>query len=340
MPIVGIRTSRSWIGPGTGVNTKASGQYALAMGRGTRASGYGSTASGYGSTASGSYSTASGYNSLASGNYSTALSNYSTASGYSAVVFGDYSTASGYASTASGSNCTAGGNYSTASGYYSTAPGSYSTASGHTATAQGDYSVAHGRNSTASGNASTASGSASTASGDYSTASGSNCTAGGNYSTASGSSSSASRSGQASHANGRFVITGDAQLTRLVARTQTTDATATELAIDGSSLYLTIDATRTMSATIHIAAHRTDVSGTAAAWPLIQVGITRNSTGNCRLLGAVSGAGTTTLCDAGASTWNIAITADTTNNRLAITATGEAGKTIRWVATVDMAEVG
>ena len=46
------------------------------------------------------------------------------------------------------------------------------------------------------------------------------------------------------------------------------------------------------------------------------------------------------MCDAGAATWSVAVTADATNNRLAITVTGEADKTIRWVATVEMAEVG
>jgi hypothetical protein len=43
--------------------------------------------------------------------------------------------------------------------------------------------------------------------------------------------------------------------------------------------------------------------------------------------------------DAGASTWIVAITADTTNGGLAVTVTGEAATTIRWVAKLESTEV-
>ena len=39
------------------------------------------------------------------------------------------------------------------------------------------------------------------------------------------------------------------------------------------------------------------------------------------------------------NTWGVAVAADTTNGRPAITVTGEAGKTIRWVANVRMTTV-
>jgi hypothetical protein len=42
---------------------------------------------------------------------------------------------------------------------------------------------------------------------------------------------------------------------------------------------------------------------------------------------------------AGASAWDIALTADTTNGGLAITVTGAAATNIRWVATVNTSEV-
>jgi hypothetical protein len=41
----------------------------------------------------------------------------------------------------------------------------------------------------------------------------------------------------------------------------------------------------------------------------------------------------------GASAWSIAITADTSNGGLAITVTGVAGTTIRWVAKLETTEV-
>jgi hypothetical protein len=58
-------------------------------------------------------------------------------------------------------------------------------------------------------------------------------------------------------------------------------------------------------------------------------------------------AGTTTLIGtpsidliaSDGSAWTVALTADTTNGGLAVTVTGEAAKTIRWVATVRTTEV-
>lgn len=48
---------------------------------------------------------------------------------------------------------------------------------------------------------------------------------------------------------------------------------------------------------------------------------------------------TSTFADAAASGWSIDVTADTTNGALAVTAIGEAGKTIRWTAVVHSIEV-
>jgi hypothetical protein len=43
--------------------------------------------------------------------------------------------------------------------------------------------------------------------------------------------------------------------------------------------------------------------------------------------------------DAGAVTWVVALTADTTNGGLAITVTGQAATTIRWVAQIRTTEM-
>jgi hypothetical protein len=48
---------------------------------------------------------------------------------------------------------------------------------------------------------------------------------------------------------------------------------------------------------------------------------------------------TSSYADAGASTWTIAITADTTNGGLAVTFTGQAGTTIRAVAQISTTEM-
>jgi len=245
----------------------------------------------------------------------------------------------GASSAAFGYGCRASGGGSLASGTYTTASGQNSTACGTYATASGQNSTALGYNTSASGSYSIAAGESASASGSYSIAAGESALASGSYSIAAGSFPIASRHGQWSMASGRFAATGDAQASRFVSRKATTDATATELALDGSTAYLTIPATTVWAWQIKVVAERTDVSGTAAAWPSITGGITRDATGNCRLLGTVVGGGTTTMCDAGAATWDVTVTADATNNRLAITVTGEAAKSIRWVASIDMVEV-
>jgi hypothetical protein len=43
--------------------------------------------------------------------------------------------------------------------------------------------------------------------------------------------------------------------------------------------------------------------------------------------------------DAGASTWTVALTSDTTNGGLAVTVTGQASTTIRWVAKIETTEM-
>jgi hypothetical protein len=48
---------------------------------------------------------------------------------------------------------------------------------------------------------------------------------------------------------------------------------------------------------------------------------------------------TSTYADAGASTWVIAVTADTTNGGLAVTFTGQASTTIRTVAKISTVEM-
>jgi hypothetical protein len=252
------------------------------------------------------------------------------------VVVGDrimLAVTAGMWGNASGVNATSLGRSSAATGDNSVAVGSSSTALGY-ATVVGASASGSGWGATALGYSASASATSAVALGYY-------CSSSGTNATALGYNAAASREGQHAVANGCFAVGGDSQASQYVLRIVTTDATATEVTTSGStSGYVDIPASRTYACMIKVVAIRTDVSGTAAAWTNIQAAITRDSTGNCRLLGSVVGGGTTTLCDAGASTWTVAVTADTSNQRLAITVTGEAGKTIRWVATVDLVEVG
>jgi hypothetical protein len=43
--------------------------------------------------------------------------------------------------------------------------------------------------------------------------------------------------------------------------------------------------------------------------------------------------------DAGAATWVVAVTADTTNGGIAVTVTGAAATTIRWVCKINTTEM-
>ncbi len=99
-----------------GLDTKASGDAAIALGKATSATGNYSTALGINSIASGLYSTAIGKDVTASGLSSTALGSSTTASG-------DYSTSMGFFTDATQYNSIAIGNNATASGLFSTAIG-------------------------------------------------------------------------------------------------------------------------------------------------------------------------------------------------------------------------
>lgn len=118
----------------SGFNSKASGDYSIAMGS-SFASGFVSTAMGT-SNATSDYSTAMGFGTVASGSNSTAMGKSSYAIGISSTAMGEGSIASGGYSTAMGSFSIASGNSSTAMGTNSTASGSFSTAMGLQTTAK------------------------------------------------------------------------------------------------------------------------------------------------------------------------------------------------------------
>jgi hypothetical protein len=125
----------------------------------------------------------------------------------------------------------------------------------------------------------------------------------------------------------------------MIAR-QTTDATPTVLASDPNAasstnqVILPNNAAYSFRATIIAGVTG---GGNTASW-ILQGAIKRGS-----------GVGTTAIVsnvtsillaqDSGASTWTVAATADTTNGGLAITVTGQAATTIRWVCKVETTEM-
>ncbi|MBU0764291.1 MAG: tail fiber domain-containing protein, partial [Bacteroidetes bacterium] len=160
---------RNGDGTPTAFNTKAIGDYSLALGFGAESQGFMSIACGSRAIASGNYSMIFGYECSASSSWSMAMGDNTTASGSFALAMGTFTTAGGNASTAFGRQCNASGTTSVSGGGYCTATGQGSVALGYYARAQGSYySTAFGGKTTASGKGAFAAGDTTIASGDYS----------------------------------------------------------------------------------------------------------------------------------------------------------------------------
>lgn len=229
-------------------------------------------------------------------------------------------------------------------GYYANASGVGSVAICQTGTASGSYSgVFGGDQGTASGQRSmvvgpgTASGSyagcfsslAGSASGDYS------AVVGGHY-------------GTSRLITGLFVTPaskdpfnngndGESQSSTLILARRTTDATATRLTSNSNSAGTTNQVILPNNSAYYFKGSIVaGVSGgNASAWTfegLIKRVATAASTSIVQSVVNLVGQ------DTGASSWVVAISADTTNGGLAITCTGQAATTIKWVAKVESTE--
>ena len=133
---------------------------------------------------------------------------------------------------------------------------------------------------------------------------------------------------------------GVSQAALLILGRQTTDATATVLTSDTSAASGTNQVILPNNSAyyfkVRVIAGVTG-AGNTKAWTL-EGAIKRGSgVGTTAIVGTV----TTTIvaADAGAATWTVTATADTTNGGLAITVTGQAATTIRWVAKAETAEM-
>jgi len=165
--------------------------------------------------------------------------------------------------------------------------------------------------------------------------SGSSATADNSF--AEGAGASAAIFGQKAFANGSFENPGDAQHGIYVLRNQTTDATITELFLDGTggSQPLVIPNNSVFTFSILIAGRRTDATGGGAAYKF-EGAIMKDTTGaSVTFIGNPS----KTILGETNAPWDANIVADTSNGALKITVTGQAAKTIRWVATVLTTEV-
>lgn len=207
--------------------------------------------------------------------------------------------------------------------------------------ASGNQSFAGGQsNATASGTNSWTYSYGGTSSGSYSFSFGLIPSATGTYSWAAGERPSAPLYGQFSEASGMFGATGDAQHGRIRARRATTDATPSNLFLDGSSARWVVPANSSGTAMVTVVARTATAGAETMTWRRrvnwqrgVAVGtvtVDVETVGTDRgYTGGAWGSG---------PAWSLSITADTTNGAINIIGTGAAATSIRWLAEIQWGE--
>ena len=135
---------------------------------------------------------------------------------------------------------------------------------------------------------------------------------------------------------GQFAAAGDAQAVVYVLRRQTTDATQSVVTTDGSaesaSNTMVMPNDTTWGFRVTIAARRADVDGESASYEF--KGSIKRDTNAAST--AIVGSVTKNIYAESTTAWDAAVDAETTNGSLRVQVTGEASKTIRWVAHVEI----
>jgi hypothetical protein len=269
----------------------------------------------------------------------------------SAVIGGDSNSASSNYSFVGGgsSNTASGSNAAVVGGISNTASGSYAgILAGTGNTASGTYSAVVGGagNNISVTHSGIVGGSSNTVSNPYSAVIGGDTSnASGNNSVVLGGAFGITRSIQGNlvcpaSINPVALTVGGSQTATLLLGRQTTDATATRLTSNTSAasttnqVILPNNSAYTFQGTC--IANVTG-GGNTSGWKFEGVIKRGANAASTALVAAVTP--TVIAQDAGASTWVLAITADTTNGGIAVTVTGQAATTIRWVVQIETTEV-
>jgi len=173
------------------------------------------------------------------------------------------------------------------------------------------------------------------ATGDNAVAIGSGSTAEATGSFAEGDGAFARIYGQKAYANGSFAVPGDAQHGIYVLRNATTDATITELFLDGLTEQIVLPDNSLFVFDIYVGGRRTDDVGGGAGFKFLGVAKKDTTTGSVTFVGTPS---KTTIGETD-TPWDATVSVNLTTGALAVQVTGEAAKTINWVATVQTTEV-
>ena len=222
-----------------------------------------------------------------------------------------------------------------------TATGTNSFAHGNNCDATGTNGVAFGQSNLASGFSSFAANQSSTASGAYSAAFGIGCSTNGkDNAMVSGSNAKNFNHGELARGYGKFTYAGDAQTMEYVARISTTDGSATEMFLNGSSQRMVIPNNTTWLYNIQVVARDlgTGSSGTAGDSAGYQIkGVISNDSDTVTQVGV--GSSLPTAIKEDDADWTIATSADDTNKSLKLEAKGKADTNIRWVAFIRIVAV-
>jgi hypothetical protein len=280
---------------------------------------------GYQNTSEAYFSMTFGNDNLSTVPHAMAIGSHCQAIHTNAIAIGSWTIASGHGSLAMG--------YQTeASSTYSFAIGSEVISSSHKSFAFGDNTEASGSWSQAFGHKTVAAKSYSRADGMYSKTSGN-----AQLSRADGSKAHADKWGQRAWQTislGSSVDYGTAQESRYMLHARTTDATLTEMYLDGAAgqYRLTIESDSTWLFHIRIVARQTNADDVSAGYEL--KGVIDNNAGTVALASSL------TKVEVGEDVagWDVTAVADNTNDALVVKVTGAVGDTVNWVGFVNTVE--
>jgi hypothetical protein len=235
-----------------------------------------------------------------------------------------------------------------ASGAQSFACGLYVMASGQQATGFGFNIQATGAQAFAAGNALTATGPNDTcfgisnnATGGVSFSAGYGCNSDGQFSSAWGRAAVCrGRYGSFAHSSFETPNQGNSQRAIMVLHAQTTNATPVVAVADNTAASaanqcsLPPNSTYVVRGTI---VARRGSNGDSSAWSFQGVIKQGAAAANTAVVGSISQS--LIAQDAGAGTWSVSLTADTTNGALAVTVTGQVSATINWFVKVESEEL-
>lgn len=235
--------------------------------------------------------------------------------------------ASGIGSLVVGAGNMGAGSYSGTGGQNNMCSGHYSWTFGLANSVGGDYAGCFGRDHTISGTGAIAWGESCVSSGAYGVAAGLHA-------------STRSIYGMRAYANGSMAgVDGDSQEENFLLRISTSDATPTRLTTNisaaGTNNQLVLPDNSSFMVRGDVIARSS--TGVTKSWE-VRATLKRGSGAGTT---AIVGSAVVTVADAeaGASTWTLAVTADTTNGCLAVTGTGQAATSIKWNARITSVEL-